>query len=101
MDLVHRWKEAKSDPSKLSRFSSDDIKDFITQQRIVFLDALEAHTPYSYDLLKKLDDVYGIHQTENAEIRLRFYRSALKSGKEYAKDAASEYFSRMKGGNAD
>jgi hypothetical protein len=32
--------------------------------------------------------VYGFHKSDNAELRLRFYRSALKSGPEYAQKAA-------------
>lgn len=40
--------------------------------------------------MKTLDEVYGIHKTDNAEIRLRFYRTALKSGKDYAQIAAGE-----------
>jgi leukotriene-A4 hydrolase len=54
------------------------------------LDTLEASAPYSSAGVKKLDEAYGIHETENAEIRLRFYRIALKSGKEYAEMAASK-----------
>jgi leukotriene-A4 hydrolase len=54
----------------------------------VFLDNLEAYAPYTPRAITTLDETYGIHKTDNAEIRLRFYRVALKSGKEYAEDAA-------------
>lgn len=90
MQLAKRWAEAKSYESKISKFSSDDVKEFNTAQRLVLLDEIEAATPYSSEIIKKLDKAYGIHETENAEIRLRFYRIALKSGKDYAEIAASE-----------
>lgn len=80
----------KSDESKLSSFSSDDIKDFNTAQRTVLLDLIGESAPYPSVVVKRLDEVYGIHGTENAEIRLRFYVIALRSGKDYAEKAASE-----------
>jgi leukotriene-A4 hydrolase len=89
VELARRWAEAKSDESQVAKFSPDDVKDFNTAQRTVLLDEIEAATPYSSLIVKKLDEAYGIHETENAEIRLRFYRIALKSGKDYAETAAS------------
>ncbi|RSH81372.1 hypothetical protein EHS25_006904 [Saitozyma podzolica] len=59
-DLAEKWNAARDD-AQLSKFSPKDIESFITAQKLVFLDNLEA---------------------------LRFYRVALKSGKEYAEDAA-------------
>lgn len=39
--------------------------------------------------IKAIGTLYGFDSSENAEIRNRFYRIALRSGPEYAKDAAS------------
>jgi len=42
------------------------------------------------DHIASLDKLYAIDKSDNAEIKLRFYQIALKSGPEYAKDAAGE-----------
>jgi leukotriene-A4 hydrolase len=57
---------------------------------VVFLDTLEQYAPFSPKIIQRLDEVYGFHEKDNAELRLRFYRSALKSGPEYAQKAAGE-----------
>lgn len=87
MDLADRWNAARSD-SDLKQFSPEDVKSFSTEQKVVFFDRLESFDPLSSRAVTTLDEAYGIHKTDNAEIRLRFYRIALLAGKEYAEDAA-------------
>jgi hypothetical protein len=40
--------------------------------------------------IKAIGKLYEFDSSENAEIRNRFYRIALRSGPEYAKDAAGK-----------
>jgi leukotriene-A4 hydrolase len=56
----------------------------------VFLDALDTKSTFPPKAIKAIGSLYGFDSSENAEIRNRFYRIALRSGPEYAKDAASE-----------
>lgn len=56
----------------------------------MFLDALDVKPDFSPKVVAALGKTYGFDRTENAEIRNRFYRIALKSGPEYAEQAAGE-----------
>lgn len=38
-----------------------------------------------------MDKLYSLDKSENAEIKLRFYKIALKAGPEYCDSAASEH----------
>lgn len=106
MELADRWdKERDSD---YSAFQSHDVKSFITSQKSerlllrvmrliprlmqadVFLDALDTKATFPPKAIKAIGTLYSFDSSENAEIRNRFYRIALRSGPEYAKDAASE-----------
>lgn len=62
----------------------------------VFLDALDLKPNFSPKTVSALGKIYGFDKTENAEIRNRFYRIALKSGPEFAEQAAGECFFRLK-----
>jgi leukotriene-A4 hydrolase len=57
---------------------------------VVFLDALDTKSTFSPKAVKALGSLYAFDSSENAEIRNRFYRIALRSGPEYAKAAAGE-----------
>jgi len=59
---------------------------------VVFLDALDTKSTFSPKAVKALGSLYAFDSSENAEIRNRFYRIALRSGPEYAKAAAGESF---------
>lgn len=56
----------------------------------MFLDALDMKPTFPPAAIKAIGKLYGFDSSENAEIRNRFYRIALRSGPEYAQDAASE-----------
>lgn len=103
VELADKWdKERDSD---YSAFKSDDVKNFITSQKSaymqhlpyspltgpdVFLDALDTKATFPPQAIKAIGKLYGFEASENAEIRNRFYRIALRSGPDYAQDAASE-----------
>jgi leukotriene-A4 hydrolase len=57
----------------------------------VFLDALDTKPTFSPAAIHVLGKTYKFDSSDNAEIRNRFYRIALRSGPEYAKAAASEF----------
>lgn len=88
--LAERWAEAAK-KGDLSAFKPEDVKDFDSTQNCVMLDKLYELGPnFQPEVAKKLDEVYKFNQTQNAEIKLRFYKIALKSGHEYCKSAAGE-----------
>ena len=62
----------------------------LTGESDVFLDALDMKPTFPAAAIKTIGKLYAFDASENAEIRNRFYRIALKSGPEYAQDAASE-----------
>ncbi|WWC63102.1 leukotriene A-4 hydrolase/aminopeptidase [Kwoniella dejecticola CBS 10117] len=86
-DLAARWDKARD--GNVSGFSKDDIKDFSSTQTVVFLDKLETYETLPPKVVASLDKLYGLGSTGNAEIGLRFFEVALKSGPEYAEAAAA------------
>ena len=101
--MAAKWDAARK--SKDASFSSTDIESFSTTQKgeskercvntiadvsnaVVLLDQLEILPAFSPELVAKMDKSYGFGENDNAEIRLRFYQVALKSGPEYAESAA-------------
>ncbi|KAK8854951.1 leukotriene A-4 hydrolase/aminopeptidase [Kwoniella newhampshirensis] len=92
-ELAVRWDEAR-DSDDLSSFSATDVERFSATQKVVFLDKLQTYETFPVKTVAVLGDVYGFAKTGSAEIRLRFYELALKSGPEYAEDAAGWVISR-------
>ncbi|WWC90899.1 leukotriene A-4 hydrolase/aminopeptidase [Kwoniella dendrophila CBS 6074] len=86
-DLAAKWDKARD--GDVSGFSEDDIKDFSSTQTVVFLDKLESYENLPPKVVAALDKLYGLGSTGNAEIGLRFFEVALKSGPEYAESAAA------------
>ncbi|KAK7677927.1 hypothetical protein QCA50_019117 [Cerrena zonata] len=92
-ELATQWDAARSS-SDLSQFSADDIKDFNTNQMIVFLERLEdAYAALPSTHIIQMGKLYGISSTPNVEIRQRFFELALKDPKSdaahvFAKEAA-------------
>jgi len=75
--LAERWDSArKSDVSHLD-FKDSDLKDFNSNQIVVFLEKLQSYPPLPSELVRHLGRLYGLDSTPNAEIRLRFYEVAL------------------------
>ncbi|ORY35363.1 peptidase family M1-domain-containing protein [Naematelia encephala] len=87
IELADRWDAARD--AATTSFSPSDVANFSTTQKVVFLDKLEATPALPPKLIALLDETYGVHEKDNAEIRLRFYQVALKSGPEYADKAAA------------
>ncbi|KAF8809387.1 zincin [Phlegmacium glaucopus] len=75
--LAEKWDSArKTEASKLD-FKESDLKDFSSNQTVVFLERLQSYPPLPSHLVILLGDLYKLNKTLNTEIRLRFYRVAL------------------------
>jgi hypothetical protein len=68
------------------------VSDFSSTQLCVFLDKLGEGEAFRPNTAAALDKVYSLNQSENAEIKLRFFKIALQSGPEYAQEAAGELY---------
>ncbi|KLT41494.1 putative leukotriene-A4 hydrolase [Cutaneotrichosporon oleaginosum] len=95
--LAERWDKARGDDD-LSQFSKKDVADFSSTQLCVFLDKMGEYKAFRPATVRTLDELYALDKSENAEIKLRFYKIALASGPEYCKSAAKwvETKGRMK-----
>ncbi|TIB14478.1 hypothetical protein E3P92_01911 [Wallemia ichthyophaga] len=89
-DLSDRWNQRRNASSKEleSTFHADDIKNFNSNQKVVFLEKLQSYPAFKEEVPKAIAKVYGFDEAQNAEIRFRFYILALNCGKTYAKAAA-------------
>lgn len=95
--LAARWDAARRTDSSgtannggLKQFKASDLDQFSSSQTVVFLETLEQYEPaLPADFLRRMDELYQLDGTENAEIRLRWYNVALKGdGKDYKVSAA-------------
>lgn len=66
------------------------MSSFSSTQLSVFLDAVGAQAAYRPATVQALDELYGLDKSENAEVKLRFYKIALRSGPAYCDSAASK-----------
>ncbi|WVO17684.1 leukotriene A-4 hydrolase/aminopeptidase [Cryptococcus depauperatus] len=87
-DLAEKWSVARQS-NDFSGFSANDVESFSSTQKVVFLDRLKAFPAFSPSGVSTLDKAYGFGTSGNAEIGLRFFEIALKSGSEYAEKAAA------------
>ncbi len=86
-DLAARWDALRE--STKDHFDPADLASFSTSQKIVFLESLQNLTsPLPAATVKRLDEVYRLDESRNAELKLRFYGIALASGSDYAEKAA-------------
>ncbi|KIM39154.1 hypothetical protein M413DRAFT_447486 [Hebeloma cylindrosporum] len=91
--LAERWDAAREIDIPNLDFNESDLKDFNSNQIVVFLEKLESYFPLPSDLILHLGTIYKLSTTPNAEIRLRFYQVALSdstssAAKTLAVDAA-------------
>jgi leukotriene-A4 hydrolase len=67
------------------------VADFSSVQLSVFLDKLGVDEAYRPSTVEGLDKLYSLNKSDNAEIKLRFFKIALQSGPEYAQQAAGMF----------
>ncbi len=95
--LAARWDKARGD-NDLTQFSPKDVADFSSTQLCVFLDKMGEYKAFRPATVRALDDLYALDKSDNAEIKLRFYKIALAAGPEYCDSAASKCWSRRSRG---
>ena len=75
----------------------DDAGGERTLTVVVFLEKVESYDAFPAEHVASLEKLYSLDKSDNAEIKLRFYQIALKSGPEYAEKAAGELSRVLKG----
>lgn len=92
--LANRWDASRSitDVAHLD-FKESDLKDFDTNQTIVFLERMQGIPALPSTHLQHLAKIYQLSATPNAEVRLRFYELVLNESESevaqlFASDAA-------------
>lgn len=78
----HWWNIAKDTPSPKFSPEKKDIQGWSSQQICLFLDTLldySQQTPFSVEVLEKLNAAYGFNDSKNAEICLRWQSLGLKA----------------------
>lgn len=83
--LASRWNAARNDDTV--KFSPDDIKEFTANQVGLFLETLSGYEAFDKATMDKLNEAYSLEKSGNDEIRLRWYKVALKAGC-YAQEAS-------------
>lgn len=68
----------------------DDAGGERTLTVVVFLEKVESYDAFPAEHVASLEKLYSLDKSDNAEIKLRFYQIALKSGPEYAEKAAGK-----------
>eukprot|EP00127_Corallochytrium_limacisporum_P001688 Clim_evm25s77 gene=Clim_evmTU25s77 len=75
--LVSKWL-SETDADWLSA-NANDVSDYNTKQKIVFLEKLIDRAPLDGQRVSRLGDVYGFATTKNAELLFRFLTLAIRS----------------------
>ncbi|OLL25450.1 Leukotriene A-4 hydrolase [Neolecta irregularis DAH-3] len=75
--LAGRWSHARIEEDGI--FSDDDIKDWTSGQKIVFLERLSDIDPLPHKLVQLLDTTYGLSKSKNTEIISRYFGIAMKA----------------------
>ncbi|KAG7215114.1 hypothetical protein INR49_022762 [Caranx melampygus] len=75
--LSQRWIKAKD--QDLSSFREADVKTLSSHQLIEFLSLLLQEDPLPLTHVKKMQEVYGLNTSMNAEIRFRWLRLCVRS----------------------
>ena len=76
--LADRWDAARAVDISETSFSAADLDSFNSNQKIVFLERLQALPPLPASHIAHLGSLYKVADTSNAEIRFRFYELALR-----------------------
>ncbi|CAG8593331.1 6939_t:CDS:10 [Ambispora gerdemannii] len=76
--LAKKWDNARNN-NKFEAFSPDDIKDFTSNQKVVFLQQLRDCSPFPHKAVEALDKIYNLTDVVNSEIRLPWQELCLKT----------------------
>ncbi|KAF9073998.1 peptidase family M1-domain-containing protein [Rhodocollybia butyracea] len=75
--LAERWDSSRSVEISKLEFSENDMNNFSSTQKVVFLERLQSYKPLPSSHVEHLASLYKVSATHNAEIRLRFYQFSL------------------------
>ncbi|KAH8101514.1 peptidase family M1-domain-containing protein [Cristinia sonorae] len=90
-DLAKRWDASRNVEISQLNFKDSDLKDFNSNQKVVFLERLQIYDPLPATHITHLGTLYALSSTPNAEVRQRFYEVALQdSSSPEAKTFAAE-----------
>ncbi|KAI9030189.1 hypothetical protein CLU79DRAFT_695144 [Phycomyces nitens] len=74
--LADRWDKAR-DEASLSQFSSTDLEEMSSLQKVVFLERLSDDKPLPHASLAKMDELYQMTPIRNADVRFRWQKLCL------------------------
>lgn len=80
-ELAKRWDASRTKNVGELDFKETDLKNFNSNQKVVFLERLESYEALPPDHILHMGKLYQISDTPNAEIRLRYYEVALRDTK--------------------
>uniref|UniRef100_A0A6J0VG73 Leukotriene A(4) hydrolase n=1 Tax=Pogona vitticeps TaxID=103695 RepID=A0A6J0VG73_9SAUR len=80
--LSQRW--IKATESELCSFSSADIREMSSHQRIEFLALILLENPMPVSHVRRMQEVYDFNAVHNSEIRFRWLRLCIQAGWEDA-----------------
>ncbi|KAL5518474.1 LAP2 [Sanghuangporus vaninii] len=92
-ELAARWDASRVKDINSLNFKSNDLSDFDSNQKAVFLEKLQSYPALPPAHLTYLGNLYGLSETANSELRFRYYELALLDtsipvSKSFASDAA-------------
>ncbi|KAI5118515.1 hypothetical protein M0805_007684 [Coniferiporia weirii] len=76
-ELAARWDSSRDKAVISLDFKASDLDGFDSNQKVVFLERLQAYPVLPPSHFTHLGALYGMDSTSNAEIRFRFYELAL------------------------
>ncbi|CAG8485221.1 8100_t:CDS:10 [Diversispora eburnea] len=76
-DLAQRWDDAQK-TEKFDEFSSKDIANFTTKQKMVFLDHLYEYPAFIHSAIEALSKIYAFDAVQNSEIKFRWQKLCLR-----------------------
>ncbi|KAG0279799.1 Leukotriene A-4 hydrolase [Linnemannia exigua] len=92
--LCKKWDHSRT-VEKPTEFSPKDIEDFSSTQKVVFLERVSELDSLPHSHLELMDQVYGLTQVRNAEIKFRWHMICLKANYEKMYPEVAEFASTM------
>ncbi|KAF9921851.1 Leukotriene A-4 hydrolase [Linnemannia zychae] len=92
--LCKRWDNSRH-VEKPTEFSSKDIEGFSSNQKVVFLERVSELDSLPHSHLELMDELYGLTQVRNAEVRFRWHMVCLKANYEKMYPEVAQFASTM------
>ncbi|KAH7045430.1 peptidase family M1-domain-containing protein [Linnemannia elongata] len=92
--LCKKWDHSRT-VEKPTEFSPKDIEEFSPTQKVVFLERVSELDSLPHSHLELMDQIYGLTQVRNAEIKFRWHMICLKANYEKMYPEVAEFASTM------